>query len=70
MVRIVERAELENFMSNWKLHNSLQPDRLEQAGRVGKITSVGFYHGGDELYEVEGIPGIWHERCLEGIRSC
>jgi len=69
MVKIVERAELENFMNNWKLHNRLQPGQLEQAGRVGKIKSVGFYHGGDELYEIEGVPGIWHEQCLEIIRS-
>jgi hypothetical protein len=26
--------------------------------------SVGFYHGGDVLYVLEGIPGVWHESCL------
>ena len=25
---------------------------------------VGFYHGGDALYELEGVPGVWHEVCL------
>jgi hypothetical protein len=23
---------------------------------------VGFYHGGDELYELASVPGIWHEQ--------
>jgi hypothetical protein len=31
----------------------------------GKVVDVGFYHGGDELYHVECMPGIWHESCLE-----
>jgi hypothetical protein len=25
---------------------------------------VGFYHGGDPLYSLDGVPGVWHERCL------
>jgi hypothetical protein len=37
--------------------------------KTGKIKSVGFYHGGDVLYEIEGVPGIWHERCLEACTS-
>jgi hypothetical protein len=64
-VRIAERPELEKFMNNWKLHNKLQPEQLEYAGRIGKIKSVGFYHGGDELYEIEGVLGVWHEQCLK-----
>lgn len=67
MVRIAERALLENFLRSWKLHNKLRPEQLDYAGRTGRIKSVGFYHGGDELYEIEGMPGIWHECCLEGI---
>ena len=31
---------------------------------IGVVSSVGFYHGGDELYVIEGIPGVWHEVCL------
>jgi hypothetical protein len=27
---------------------------------------VGFYHGGDVLYTLDGIPGLWHEQCLVG----
>jgi hypothetical protein len=30
-----------------------------------RIKSVGYYHGGDELYWLEEIPGTWHEENLE-----
>jgi hypothetical protein len=33
------------------------------------VTSVRYYHGGDVLYELEGIPGIWHEACLTSPRD-
>ena len=65
LVKIVDRDFLENFMRTWKLHNKLQPDQLDYAGKAGIIKSVGFYHGGDELYQIEAVPGIWHECCLE-----
>jgi len=64
-VKIAERDVLEDFMRTWKFHNKLQASQLEYAGRIGAIKSVGFYHGGDELYQIEGVPGIWHECCLE-----
>jgi len=64
-VIIAGREVLDDFMRTWKLHNKLQPEQLECAGRIGKISSVGFYHGGDELYQIEGVPGIWHESCLK-----
>jgi hypothetical protein len=63
-IRIASRPVLEEFKRAWKLHNKLQREQLEYAGRDGTIKSVGFYHGGDELYQIEGVPGIWHECCL------
>ncbi|HEY2711221.1 MAG TPA: hypothetical protein VGI60_01805 [Chthoniobacterales bacterium] len=63
-VRIGDRAELERFHREWKLHNPLQAGQLEFAGRVGTIVDVGYYHGGDELYQLQDVPGIWHECCL------
>jgi hypothetical protein len=64
LVKIAERDALEDFVQNWKLHNKLQPEQQDHAGKIGKIKSVGFYHGGYELYQIEDIPGIWHEQCL------
>jgi hypothetical protein len=63
-VRVVERRRLEDFVKTWKLHNPLQPEQLAFGGVVARVASVGFYHGGDELYTLEGVPGIWHEVCL------
>ncbi|MGH9448759.1 MAG: hypothetical protein ACRD3O_24040 [Terriglobia bacterium] len=64
-VKIASRSSLENFLKTWKRHNKLEPDQLNYAGQVAAVESVGFYHGGDELYKLKGIPGIWHEQCLE-----
>jgi len=25
---------------------------------------VDFFTGGDEIYTLQGIPGVWHEECL------
>ncbi|MES2219843.1 MAG: hypothetical protein V4587_02620 [Acidobacteriota bacterium] len=63
-VRIADKNFLENFQSTWKYHHSLQPEQLAHADAVGKVKEVSFYHGGDQLYILENLPGIWHEQCL------
>jgi len=63
-VRIASRPDLEKFRDSWKLHNKLEPIQFDHADQVVEVESVGFYHGGDELYRLKGIPGIWHEQCL------
>jgi len=68
-VKVANRETLEDFMTTWKLHNRLQPEQLDYAGKTGKVKSCGFYHGGYELYQIEGIPGSWHEQLLEACKS-
>jgi len=63
-VRIVESDALYRFQQEWKWHHPLRVEQLSFAGSESQVTSVSFYHGGDELYELRGIPGIWHEACL------
>jgi hypothetical protein len=63
-VRIADLDTLRNFVRNWHYHHPLNRDQMAYANHVGKVKSVGFYHGGDELYQLKGIPGIWHEQCL------
>jgi hypothetical protein len=63
-VRIADRAFLEKFMEEGQYHNELEPEQLEYAGAVAKVKRVEFFHGGDEIYYLEGIPGVWHEECL------
>ena len=64
-VKIVNAEVLNEFMRTWNFHNKLLPEQLAFAGKTGTINWFGFYHGGDELYQIEGIPGTWHEQCLE-----
>ncbi|HTR48764.1 MAG TPA: hypothetical protein VMM16_15380 [Verrucomicrobiae bacterium] len=63
-VKIADRAFLENFLEEGQYHNELEPEQIEFAGRVATVKSVEFFHGGDEIYTLEGIPGVWHEECL------
>jgi hypothetical protein len=64
-VRIAATAVLEEFQKTWKYHHPLQPEQLQFAGVTAVVKSVGFYHGGDQLYVLEDVPGIWNEPCLE-----
>jgi hypothetical protein len=62
--RVADRAALEEFMATWKYHHKLRPEQLEYAGRVAAVVDVGWYHGGDPVYRLEGIPGLWLDECL------
>jgi hypothetical protein len=64
-VRVADRETLEKFMAEWKWHNPLEPSQLQFAGQRAQVERAMVYHGGDELYQLKGIPGIWHEACLE-----
>jgi hypothetical protein len=73
-VRIADHAFLEDFLKSWKLHHSLDVQQLSYGSKTATVKSVFFYHGGDDLYELDGVPGIWHEQCLtaappEGVVS-
>jgi hypothetical protein len=63
-VRIAGRAFLQEFLEAGQYHNELEPEQLEYADRIAKVKEVRFFHGGDEIYVLEGIPGVWHEECL------
>jgi hypothetical protein len=64
-VQIAEREVLDHFAKTWKLHNPLIQEQLAFAGATATVQSVGYYHGGDVLYVLQGVPGVWHEQCLE-----
>jgi hypothetical protein len=69
LVKIVTLQELESFRDSWRFHHPIQPEQLEYANRIVRVKSVGYYHGGDVLYQLEGIPGTWHERCLRAVEN-
>jgi hypothetical protein len=64
-VRIAPRVLLDVFLRDWKYHHKLDPGQLSYAGSIAEVQSSSFYHGGDVLYILKDIPGIWHEQCLE-----
>ncbi len=66
-VRIADREFLTRFLETWTYHHKLSPDQLDHANAVTTVAEVSVYHGGDQLYSLEGIPGIWHEQCLRAI---
>lgn len=63
-VRIADRNFLEEFKKTWKYHHKLEDEQLDYADRVAMVKKVGFYHGGDPVYELADIPGFWLEQCL------
>ena len=68
-VRVLPRGKLEDFQRTWRYHHALQDGQLPYAGAVARIATVAFYHGGDVLYTLENIPGIWHEVCLDSAST-
>jgi hypothetical protein len=68
-VQIEDRGFLETFLTTWKFHHKLELHQLNHASKIAKVKSVGFHHGGDELYELKGVPGTWHEQCLKKAQS-
>jgi|HubBroStandDraft_3_1064219.scaffolds.fasta_scaffold968915_1 hypothetical protein len=63
-VRIQSLDDLERFKREWKYHNKLTDDQLTYAGAIAVVGEVYFYHGGDPLYVLLGLRGLWHEECL------
>ena len=43
----------------WPSHNPLEPEHLEFAGQRVSVSAVSYYHGGQILYQLRGIPGYW-----------
>jgi len=69
LVRIADRAFLEDFMATWKYHHKLTSDQLAYADRETKVKGVGAYHGGDMVYTLENVPGVWLEQCLRPVQA-
>jgi hypothetical protein len=65
-VRITTRENLEEFLRTWKFHHKLDREQIEYAERSATVEKVFMYHGGDIIYQLENIPGLWHQHLLEG----
>jgi hypothetical protein len=51
-------------MATWKYHHNLRPAQLAYAERKVRVKRIAAYHGGDMVYTLEDIPGLWLEQCL------
>jgi hypothetical protein len=67
--RIIGIEDLMQFARSWKFHHPLEPEQLKFAGHVAEVEGVSFYHGGDALYKLRGLPGLWHEQCLQAAKE-
>ena len=65
--RTANAQQLQEFLRTWKYHHKLNPQQLACAGHVAEVERVGFYHGGDVLYKLRGVPGTWREQCLDPL---
>jgi hypothetical protein len=68
-VQIATRVTLDEFSRTWKLHHPLQSNQFQHAGQIVKVVNSFMYHGGDILYELEGVPGRWHQQLLAAPES-
>ena len=64
LVEILDHESLARFRDSWTSHHPVSEGQLTHAGKTARVTRVGFYHGGGELYQLEGVQGLWHEGCL------
>lgn len=59
IVRIADRSVLEKFHADGKRRHRLQSGQIEYAGEVARVEEVDFCYGGERLYSLEGVPGLW-----------
>lgn len=64
-VQVRDEGFLRQFQERRKVPHPISPEQIETAGQVDIVTNVGFHNGGDVLYKLQRLPGIWHEECLE-----
>jgi hypothetical protein len=69
LVKIASLRDLQEFRESWRFHHPIQPEQLTHADQISLVNSISFYHGGDVLYQLEGIPGTWHQCCLQAAPS-
>jgi hypothetical protein len=63
-VKIARRDVLTEFRNTWRHQHPPDLDQIVFAGEDATVKSFGSFNGREVLYELDGIPGLWHERCL------
>jgi len=66
-VRIRSREQLEAISRRPKPLLKIEPSQFAFAGQVAMVKWSGLYHGGGYVYQLDGVPGYWHEQVLEPV---
>jgi hypothetical protein len=66
-VQIADHDSLGHFRATWKYHHPLSESQIKYANNFACVVDVGFYHGGDVLYWLDAVPGVWHGQCLKPV---
>ena len=65
-VRIKPASFLRTYLPpEWQWHHPLSSEQIGFAGEEASIIEVSFYHCGNVLFRLQGVPGYWHEACVE-----
>ncbi len=68
IVRTKPRGYLEHHRETKSvLHHPPDEQQLEYGGREALVKTVLEYHGGELVYELEEIPGLWRFDCIEEV---
>jgi hypothetical protein len=68
-VRTISADELRAFQTGWQLHHPLTAEQMAFGDVESVVAEIGYYHGGDVLYHLKDVPGVWHEQCLVGLQD-
>jgi hypothetical protein len=66
-VRIRSREQLEDLARRAKHQVKIGANQLAFAGQIAMVKWSGLYAGGGYVYQLDGVPGYWHEMVLEPV---
>jgi len=66
-VRIRSREQLEAISRRPKSQIKIDAKQLAFAGQIAMVKWSGLFHGGGFVYQLDGVPGYWHEMVLEPV---
>ena len=66
-VQICSRARIEEFQRSGRYRRKIEDAQLAFAGQIAMVKWSGLYEGGGFVYQLDGVPGLWHEQLLEPV---
>jgi hypothetical protein len=68
-VRICSLARLQEFLQTGRYRRKIEPQQFAFAGQIAMVKWSGLYEGGGFVYQLDGVPGLWHEQLLESVSA-